>query len=1068
MRKFTIFLLYLLALSGAVQGQSRILTGRITDPQGNPVANASILIKGTTIGTTTKEDGSYSINLPADAKTIVISGVGFSAIEQLIGAENSINVSLQPTNKDLQEVVVVGYSKTTREAFTGTAKVVSGEQLNNKSVSNVSQALAGEVAGVRVINTSGQPGTAATIRIRGFGSVNGNRDPLYVVDGVPFNGSLNSINMADVASTTVLKDAAATAIYGSRGANGVIIITTKNGRSKKSFIEVDGRIGRNLSLVPRYQVMKSPENYIGLSWEAMYNQGVILGEDDPVAYANENLFSDNGISPNYNIWNAADGGELIDPVTHAVRSGVSRKYNPERWEDFAFQSSLRSETNLKMGGGDAKTNYYTSFGYLNDVGYSINSDFKRLSARLNLNHEVRKWLVTSMNIGYANTKTNSNGQEENSNSIFWFVDNIPSIYPLYLKDADGNNVPDPIFGGSQYDYGDAGRKFGSLTNAIADATYNTYRAKRNELNGSASITLKFTKELSFETRFGAQYFNNDYYELLNKFYGSAASQNGSIYRQKTELTSTNLLNMLRYARSFGSHNLELLAAHEATDWKQTITTVSKYNLVQNNNDELNNAIVSNPSFSYNNRYKLESYFAQANYDFARTYYLSASIRRDGSSRFVKDKWGNFGSIGAGWVISNAGFMDKQTIFDFLKLKASYGLIGEQSGIGYYPGYNLFNVDNLNDNPAFSFNTKGNPDLTWETSRMFQTGVEFNLGKYLSGSVDYYIKNTTDLIFDRRVGPSIGYALIKVNDGVLRNQGLEFDLTAHLLRNKNAYIDFGVNGETFKNRIIEMPLDPVKGTQKPIDVQAPFGWSKDHSIFDYYMRNFAGVDPVDGLSTWTIFYDDANNNDAVDAGEGVSSLSQYLADNPSKNGSLKQSTTKTYSSATQYYVGKSAVPKLRGAFNLNAGYKNFNLSVQLLYSLGGYSYDAAYASLMGNDLIGGNNWHEDINRRWQKEGDITDVPRLSNEEDPNVNSQSSRFLTKANFLALNNMRLGYDLPSLMLEKIGISEASFWVSGDNLWLTSKRKGFNPSTSETGNTDIYRYSPLSTISVGLRAKF
>ena len=231
-----------------------------------------------------------------------------------------------------------------------------------------------------------------------------------------------------------------------------------------------------------------------------------------------------------------------------------------------------------MGGGDSKTNYFTSFGYLKDEGYIVNSNFERLSARLNLNHEVKSWLTTATNIGYSNTTSNDNGQAANSNSIFWFADNIPSIYPLFLRDAAGVKVADPIFGGFQYDYGSTGRKFGSLTNAVADATYNTIRTLRNDITGNTSITLKFTKNLSLENRFGLQYYNNAQVSRNNKFYGSAASQNGSINQNKTELVNTNLLNLLRYGKRFGSHNVEVLGAHESTNFKQTISNASGYNL----------------------------------------------------------------------------------------------------------------------------------------------------------------------------------------------------------------------------------------------------------------------------------------------------------------------------------------------------------------------------------------------------------------------------------------------------------------------------------------------------------
>jgi TonB-linked SusC/RagA family outer membrane protein len=1065
-------MLGVLLLSSQLLAQNRTITGKVTDAGGAPVSGASVQVKGTQTGTVTRDDGTFSLSVPANGRTLTISAIGQTTQEISVGNQSTFNVTLQAGNQqNMQEVVVVGYTTTTRQAFTGSAKDVSGDQLANKNVSNVSQALAGEVAGVRVINTSGQPGTSATVRIRGIGSVNGNRDPLYVVDGVPFTGFINSINPNDIASMTVLKDAAATAIYGSRGANGVIVITTRNGRGRKSFIEADGRWGTNFSLLPRYKTLKSPEEYIALSWEAMYNEGAATGAADPVAYANENLFSDNGIDPNNNIWNVTNGGELIDPATKTVKSGVTRKYDPENWEDYAFQSSIRREANVRFGGAEGRTNYYTSLGYLKDQGYTINSDFRRLNGRFNLNHEVKSWLTTAMNINYANTVTNNNGQEANSNSVFWFVDNMPPIYPLFLRDDNGKFVPDPIFGGNQFDYGATGRKFGSLTNAIADATYNTLRANRNELTGTASATLKFLKDFSLENRLGVQYYNDAYVNRDNKFYGSSASQNGSIFQRKREMINTNLLNMLRYAHRFDVHNVEVLAAHEATNYKWTQASASGYNLIDNYGLELSNAIVQNPtSNSYSNTNKLESYFAQLNYDYNRTYYLAGTIRRDGSSRFLQGhRWGTFGSVGAGWVITNENFGKNLGPVNYLKLKASYGILGDQQGLSYYPGYSRIDIGNLNDNPSFAPPVPGNPELTWETSKMFQTGVDFKMGNFLTGSVDYYIKNTDNLIFQRRVGPSNGYALITVNGGQLRNQGVEFDLAFHLLKKQNYFLDLGINGEHFTNKITAMPLDPSTGKQKVIDVQRPYAWSVGHSIFDFYIRNFAGVDPADGRSTWTVYYHDDNNDGKFTNGEEVTNLEQYSSENPDKKASLLVGTTKSYSRATQYYNGKSALPKLRGGLNLNGGWKGFELDVQMLYSFGGYSYDYAYAGLMGNDLIGSNNWSVDIKNRWQKAGDVTDVPRLSNELDANVNATSTRFLTKANYLALNNVRLAYTLPANWMQKSGfIESATFFVSGDNLWLHSARAGFNPSTAETGASDTYRYSPLSTVTFGLKARF
>ncbi|MBI9040617.1 SusC/RagA family TonB-linked outer membrane protein [Lutibacter sp.] len=1056
----TLILVLLVQISFA---QEKTISGTVTDESG-PLPGVNVIIKGTNNGTQTDFDGKYSIKAKS-GDIIVFSYVGMTAVEKTVGSGSIIDAKLEGSNL-LEEVVIVGYGTSTKQSFTGTIKTVKAEDLEIKSVSNVSQALAGEVSGVQVINTSGQPGTASTIRIRGFGSVNGNRDPLYVVDGIPFSGSINSINPADIESTSVLKDATATAIYGSRGANGVILINTKRGKSNSSAIEVDVKTGINVSLLPRYSTIKSPEEYIALSWEALYNKGVATGEANPTDYANNTLFSGGGIDPKYNLWNV-DGANLINPLTGAVNDNVTRKYDPENWEDYGFQDSFRTEANLKMSGGSDKTRYFSSFGYLEDVGYIINSDYKRYTTRINLSHEVKPWLTGSVNLGYAMSETNNNGQSSDSGSIFWFVDNIPSIFPLFSRDASGNFIPETIYGGNEYDYG-VGRAFGALTNSIADAHYDRSRAKRHELNGNFSFNIKFSDKFTFENSFGAQYYNNKYNSLNNPFYGSAAGQGGSVYKSDTELLAYNFLNLLRYKNNFNDHSVEVLVAHESNAWEQKRFTASMEKMVHPDIDDLNNfVIVSSPPRSWTDESSLESYFGQVNYNFQEKYFLTGSVRRDGSSRFIGDnKWDTFGSVGASWILSKENFMTQYSLIEFLKFKLSYGLVGEQAGVGYYPGYTTYNVNNLNDEISISENQIGNPDLTWETSKQFQTGLEFSLGKYVDAGIDYYIKDTDNLLFDRRVGPSVGYALQTVNDGQLRNSGLEFDITTHILKKEDYSLDFTINGELLKNELTQMPIDPATGEPKLLDISGLYGRSTGHSLYDFYTREWAGVDPADGTGMWFVYYNDANTNGVVDSGERISSLTEYMDANP--DNVISKSTTKTYSDATQKYIGKSAIPKIRGAFRLSATFKDFDISSQFIYSLGGYAYDGAYAGLMHNRTIGNNNWSTDIYDRWQQPGDITNVPRLSSNYDTNVNSSSTRFISKSDFLSLNNVKIGYTIPKAFVEKAGLSSLNISLSGDNLFFLSERDGFNPSTAETGGSDTYRYSPLSTFTLGVRAKF
>ena len=997
-------------------------------------------------------------------RALSMAAVFFSGA--LLVAQQRDTISTQ----DIDEVIVVGYSKVKKESYTGTASAVDQTSVDRKSVSTVTQALAGEVAGVRVINTSGQPGTEATIRIRGFGSVNGNRSPLYVLDGAPYTGNISSISPDDIESMTILKDATATAIYGSRGANGVVLINTKKGRSNRSTMQLESKVGFNFNFLPRYDVIESPEEYIGLSWEALYNQARANNNADPVKFANDRLFSNSGIRPQYNMWGVS-AAELIDPVTKQVRPGVGRKYNPENWEDYAFQPSIRTENNFSMSGGSDKTTYYTGIGYLKDEGYSINSGFERYTGRLNLSHQAKDWLKGDFNIGYAYSKSKNNGQSDDSGSIFWFVDNIPSIYPLFLRDGAGNIVGDPKFGGNQYDYG-VGRGFGALTNAIADATLDQDKRYKHEINSNLFLEATILPWLKFETRLAGQYYNTSRDVLNNPYYGSAAGQGGSIYKAKTELFSWNFLQLLRATKEYGEHSIEALVAHENNYYQSKFMDGSRSGLIDPFIPEFNNATVQGKASSFIEDYTLESYFGQVTYDYANKYFLSLTGRRDGSSRFLNDKWDNFYSAGIGWMVSKENFFQNVDAIKTLKLKASYGTVGDQGGVGFYPGYNVYEAGNFMGDISTNFLRSGYPNLTWERANIFQTGIEFALlkSRAITGSVDYYNKKTDNLIFDSRLAPSTGNSIEKVNSGELTNSGIEFTINADLFKKESFRMSIGVNGEMLNNKLNKMPFDPSTQKDKIIDVSASsFGRVAGRSIYDFYMREYAGVNAQTGAAQWFVNYIDKNGNGGFDKGEQIASLYEYEQANPGAS-NIMQGTTEVYSEATQKFLDKSAIPDIRGAANLNVEYKGFFVAAQMLYSFGGYSYDGAYAGLMHNRVVGGNNWSTDIRDRWQNPGDITNVPRLSSNRtgDANYNSLSSRFLTKSDYLVLNNVTFGYTLPKTYLANMGINSLQLSVSGDNLWINSKRKGFNPSTSETGASDQYRYSPLSTITFGAKFNF
>jgi len=1075
--KFTWILTPLLGLlMSFALAQDKTISGSVTDQSGLPLPGVSVLIVGTTSGTQTDFDGNYTINA-REGQRLRFSYLGQKTAERLVGSSNTISVQMDEDAQALEEVVVVGYGTSTKEAFAGTAKTIKAENIELKNFSNISQALAGEAAGVTVINTSGQPGSTSTIRIRGFGSVNGNRSPLYVVDGVPYSGSLNAINPSDIKNTTILKDATATAIYGSRGANGVILITTKGGSSRENFIEADFKTGINTQIIPRYDVITSPEESIGLIWEAKRNRELLNRNPDPAGTASTRLFgtaANSYLHPGYNMWNVANGAELIDPATGQVRPGVTRRYTPERFEDIAFDSAFRTEANVRMGGGDEKSSYFFSGGYLNDDGYAINTGYERYTTRLNLNSQVKKWISVGVNLGYTYSESINNGQTNGAENLFEFADKMNPIYPVFLRDNNYQLVPDPIFGGNQFDFGSnsgfRARPNANNLNPIASALYDFNGTDRNEIVASFNAKINVASGFTLETNYGAQYANNIFKSVGNQFYGVSTANEGDLSQSTTESIITNFLQLARYKKDFGQHSFEILGAHESNLIDRSFAGAFKGKAIIPQGRELNNYIknLTNATGRTDKR-TLESYFSQLNYDFDNKYFFTGTIRRDGSSRFFQDKWGTFGSIGAAWVASNESFLKDNSLLTFLKLKASYGLTGDEAGVDLFSGLNTFAVTNVGGEFAVAPSVFANPDITWEVAKQYQAGAEFSLGSFLDATVDYYIKDTENLFFQRRISPSTGVAIIDVNDGVLRNSGLEFDLTGHLVKTQNFKLDLSINGAFLNNEFALMPIDTETGEPSAFQIAGLYGYAPGSSLFDFYMREYAGVDPDDGRPMWNRYFVDTNSNGTFDTGDTtIQSLSQYLSDNP--DAIVVSETTKSYQLATQKFIGKSGIPDLSGAFRLNAKVYNFSLSTQFTYSLGGYGYDSQYAELMhdNNGGITAQNRHVDVRNRWREPGDITDVPLIADRVIPNVNSTSSRFITSTDFLALNNLLLNYDLSKKALDQMGISALSLFISGDNLAFFSARDGWNPSTSESGNSGRGRYAPLSTFTFGVRAKF
>jgi len=1094
-------LLFLAALSLSMMAQKEV-SGVVVDTSGDPVVGASIQAKGSTQGTISDYDGRFEMVVADDVKTLIVSFVGMTTAE--VPAGKNIRVTLGENAEVIQEVVVTGYGTVAKGAYAGSAQAVKAEDIEKKNPSDITKAMAGEVAGVQVATTSGQPGTVASIRIRGIGSISASSAPLYVVDGIPLDaGAISSIDPGDIASTTILKDATATSLYGSRGANGVVLITTKKGSSngEEGKIEIDVKSGANMRLLPLYDVIDSPEEYVTLCWQSLYNQQRFIrnqSEADSWKWASNNLYGSKGLPTIYNLWDA-EGNALINPYNNrgdiypTFENGVHRKAqfeNMDSWYNSLFRNGLKLEATAKISGGNEKLNYYTSFGYLKDEGYYTASDFQRFNTRANIGYQPKKWLKGGLNIQYSYAQINNPGQDDDAaNNGFLFINQIPPIYPVYVYDPETGQVRvDPKTGGKMYDYGDngnsniseeGGRPYSFGINPVGALEWDKNRVVRHQTVANAFLEFKLYEGLKFTVNLGAQYLNNRINSLTNKYYGDAANLGRVANSQYNHLAVTSN-QLLEYNKTFSEHTIRVMAGHETTYYTYNYQYGYKNKIVEDNVNELSNGIIMDGVEGYARTSTLESALATATYDYDNRYLITANYRADGSSKFAKGhRWGHFGSVGAAWNFTNEHFYEGTAVADWLqngKLRLSWGVLGNQD-IGDMLFTDQYSVENVGGEKGYVWSYKGNPELTWERTSTIDLGLEFSINKYLDVEFDYFYKKTDNMLFPRYVAPSLGYGGYYVNDAKMFNQGVEFDLKAHLLDMRNIKLDFRLNGGYYRNEMLEMPIDGYLADGTPVRMVMSGGMSVGHSTAEYYMTHYEGVNEY-GEALYTAYYD-ANKGgfgttsatlieDGETGDNWIASVYEYKLNNPNADIQTTTVTGVNYTYAGSTYVGKSYMPDLDGGFGLDMEAYGVTLSISCSYRIGGYGYDNQYAYLMHSEKIGKQNWHKDIRNAWTETNKNTNIPRLSNGNDQYANAESDRFLTSNSFLSLNNINLGYKFPKKLIEKIKLNTLQLWVAADNLGVASARKGYNPMMSMSGSNGYNDYSPLSTVMAGIKVQF
>ena len=1026
------------------------VNGTVTSQEdGQPVVGASVLVVGTQVGTVTNADGKFSLTLPAGKNTLRITYIGMEPIE--VSARPNMRIMLTSDSKALDEVIVVAYGTQKKSSFTGAASTLKADKIQNQQVSNLSKALEGQVAGVQISSSTGTPGSGANIIVRGIGSISGSQSPLIVLDGVAYEGSLNSINPQDIESMTILKDAAANSMYGARGANGVIMITTKGAKSGKAKIEFDARWGFNSRAVPNYDIVTDPGEFYELSYEAYRNSLV----EEMGSYAAANAFAaEHLIDKNlqYNSYIGIADNAIIDPLTGHLNPNATKLRWNDDWTKDPFENGLRQEYNVSVSGGSDKTQAYLSLGYLGDEGYMVGSDFKRYSARLKVDQKVGNNIRIGGNVAFSHTNQKQffTGSTTAYANIFMFSQSIAPIYPIYRYDANGVRMKDES-GKDFYDFGDElGRLYGANSNPLAVAKENLNEIARDNLSARGYFEYSFLKDFKFTVNAAYDLFNTYETEFATPIGGDAKNVNGRGEKTSSRYGVLNINELLDWNHTFGSHGVHVLLGHETKNDHSRYLYGHMTGYADPNNPEFTNAALYQDLTSYTSEYALEGYFAKGEYDYKDRYYFTASIRRDGSSRFHKDnRWGTFWAIGASWRLSEEPWLKGIKWLDNLKVKASYGTQGNDN-IGYAHNYtDLYRVDRVGGEPAFTKVNRGNQDLTWEKSRNFNIGFEASFWRRLNINFDFFIKETTDLLYQSPLAPSAGAPTWQYrNEMDMKNTGIEVEINADVIKRKDLRWNVSLNLTHYKNELTKLPAS------KPSDLfpdgyQAGSYWRKlGGSLYDFYLYEYVGVDPSNGLPLYNHYEDELDADGNKTGNEIVTTVNQI-------------------SDATRRQTGKSAIPDLSGGFSTSVEAYGFDLSIQTAFQIGGWVMDDVYSGLM-HAGGGGKNFHKDMFNRWTPTHTDTNIPRLyQDSQTEGIDGSSDFFLTSASYFSLRNVTLGYTVPVSFTKRWGIERLRIYVAGDNLWLHSKRKGLDPRQSFSGSTS-YVYSALSSYSLGVNLSF
>ncbi|RSK47381.1 SusC/RagA family TonB-linked outer membrane protein [Hymenobacter rigui] len=1024
-----------LALSSiSAQAQTRSISGRVVGSDGAALPGVTVIVKGGAQGTSTDSDGRYTLSVPESATTLVYSFIGYAPKEVAISGQSSINVSLTSSATGLDEVVVVGYGTQSRRDLTGSVATISAAQIANKPVQSFEQALQGQAPGVNITTPNGVLNNPPVIRIRGVNSISLSSAPLFVIDGIPAysgnssavgsvpNNPLSNINPNDIESVEVLKDASATAIYGSRAAGGVILVTTKKGKRGNSKVSLDSWVGWSKP-VRLYEVLNAAD-YIAIKNEAVRNLNanrIAIGQ------------------PGTNV-------EGFKPTLDGNGNPVDT-----RWYDYIYRTGFSSSNNLNFSGGTEKTTYYTSVGYTDQKGMLEKNSFKRASARLNIDHKVFSRFSVGARVGYSNTRNASPNSGSVADGAFGTagLGRLPLVLPP--------NVPAFNPDGS-YNTSGAGIGPGANTNPasttgapllpgyynpVVDLENNYFRSEGNEIQGSVYANWEVLKGLNLRTTYGIYNIAFEDQAFYTPIAGDGYSANGQALNYYRTNKRWNWQNTAQYDLTLAEkHNLSFLAGAE-----QQHTTIDRWGA--------NRTGVADPFFTtfegnftniaasgnYQGENYLLSYFGRLNYNFNKKYLASVNFRRDGYSAWAK-KWGNFYGASLGYAISEEEFWKNSSLLNtvsFLKITGSYGEVGNSQGIDDFASLTSYSSGLYGPNANLYYSGAGNKDLTWETSKKTDIGLAFGiLDDRIQGDVAYY-KNLVDgLILNVPQAPSKGIPnnSIPANVGSMQNTGIELNLRINAINKTDFNWSVNANLTTLKNRVLALATEGQRIGQATSGLETVNYTEVGHSVGEILAVPSLGVNPANGRRMLRKADGTVVQYNHQGGGTGWTTLDGVATSAPSQL-------------ADGVYYGPT-LPKWYGGFDNTFRYKNFDLGVFIQFSGGNYIYNGTKAGL--HDQRFWNN-EVDIKDHWTPEAPNAKWPRVVYGD--NVSNGSALIMSsnveKGDFARLRNVSLGYTLPQTLLNSLGVSSARFYVQVQNAALLTKYSGIDPEISTNGSANL-----------------